>query len=316
MGDLLVKTVLLLATYNGAEFLPELISSLKAQSDADFSVLMQDDGSGDGTVALLESLAAEDRRFSFAAEQGKHLGPSGNFLSLIRQASEADAVLLCDQDDIWEPDKIRTLRTALLSATEHFGMETPLLVHSDCSIIAKDGTPVAPSFFRHQGWSPDATALAPLLVQNNVTGCTLIMNHALAQLIAKYGRAKDLHMHDWFIALSAAAFGHILFVNRPLTRYRQHGDNAVGASRKKLTERALDALQKKDQARSRIRLTYTHTQVFRKMYEGLLPEEADRLTQNYLATRKLKKLSRIRAVRKLGCIMQSPVTRAGQILFG
>lgn len=311
-----MKTVLLLATYNGADFLPELLASLEAQTDPDFTVLMQDDGSSDKTPQLLRVQADKDPRFVFASEQGKHLGPAGNFLSLIRQSSSADALLLCDQDDIWEPDKIAVLRAALGTAVSDYGADTPLLVHSDCSLIAVDGTPLAPSFFRHQGWDPKATSLAPLLVQNNVTGCTLIMNQPLARLVADHGRAKDLHMHDWFIALSAASFGRILFVDRPLTKYRQHGDNAVGASRKKLTDRALDALQKKDKARSRIRLTYTHTQVFRRMYDGLLPVDADRVTREYLATRKMNKLSRVRTVRKLGCVMQSPITRAGQILFG
>ena len=153
-------------------------------------------------------------------------------------------------------------------------------------------------------------------MQNNVTGCTLIMNAALRKLVADHGTAKELFMHDWFIALTAAVFGRVSFVNRPLTRYRQHGANAVGASAKPLMARGLAALRNRQESRRRILLTYTHTQVFSRLYGGMLPEEARAVVDGYLGTRRLPKLRRVLAVRRLGCLMQNPVTRLGQILFG
>ena len=206
MGCYLVKTAVLLATYNGSKHLPALLDSLLAQTDPEFTVLLQDDGSEDDTVALLTGLCAKDPRFSFGTEQGQHLGPAGNFLSLIRQ-TDADYTLLCDQDDLWENDKIAVLKEAMKEMETEYGADTPLLVHSDCSLISEEGDPVGNSFFRHQGWDPNAVTLPPLLVQNNVTGCTLIMNAPLLSLIASHARAKDLFMHDWFIALTAASFG-------------------------------------------------------------------------------------------------------------
>ena len=315
MGGHLVKTIVLLTAYNGMEWLPALIESLKAQTDPDFSVLYQDDGSSDGTQAFLSALSREDPRFSAASEQGQHLGAAGNFLSLLRQA-EGDAFLLCDQDDVWEPEKIAVLKKALAAAEAEAGPGVPVLVHSDCSLTDEAGNPLGVRFFAHQGWDPAAVTLAPLLVQNNVTGCTLIMNRPLRDLVAEYGRAKDLFMHDWFIALTAAAFGRISFVNEPLTRYRQHAGNAIGASRRTLAGRAFAALKNRKKTRRRIELTYTHTRVFLRLYGDRLPAEARSLAEAYAETRKLPKLARVRAVRKLGCVMQSPVTRLGQILFG
>ena len=315
MGADLVKTVILLATYNGMKYLPDLTASLKAQTDPDFSVLMQDDGSTDQTGKYLLSLCREDNRFSMGSEQGAQLGPAGNFLSLIRQA-EGDAFLLCDQDDLWEPEKVAVLKRALLDAEAACGTDVPILVHSDCSLTDQDGNPIAPSFFAHQGWDPEAVTLPRLLVQNNVTGCTLIMNRALKDLVGENGRAKDLFMHDWFIALTAAAFGKVVFVSQQLTRYRQHGENAIGASKRPLVLRAFSALRDHRKIKRRIQLTYTHTMVFRKIYEGRLPEEAHTIINQYLATRKMPKLARIREIRRLGCVMQSPVTRLGQLLFG
>lgn len=315
MGCYVVKTTVLLTTYNGSAHLPALLDSLLGQTDPGFDVLLQDDGSEDGTVSLLSDLCARDARFSFGSEQGRHLGAAGNFLSLVRQA-DADYVLLCDQDDLWEADKIAVLKQAMAEMEAGYGADTPLLVHSDCSLISEEGDLIGESFFRHQGWDPNAVSLPPLLVQNNVTGCTLIMNAPLRRLIAAHARAKDLFMHDWFIALTAASFGRIRFVDQPLTRYRQHGDNAIGASSKKLLARGLSALGRRREAKRRILLTYTHTKVFSRLYKGELPPEAQKTVDAYLATQRLPKLRRVLAVRRLGCLMQSPVTRLGQFLFG
>ena len=315
MGDHLVKTEVLLAVCDGAAHLSPLLDSLSTQTAEDFTVLVQDDGSKDVTPALLAERYARDSRFRSGRESGCHLGAAGNFLSLIRQ-TEADYALLCDQDDIWEPEKIAVLREAMERAEKEYGSGMPLLVHSDCSVISEDGDLQAPSFFRHQGWDPAAVTLPRLLVQNNVTGCTLIMNRPLLDLVAVHGRAKDLFMHDWFIALTAAAFGRVVFVDQPLTRYRQHEGNIIGASKKSLPARALQALGQRDKARRRVLLTYTHTQVFCRLYGDALPEKARSLTNQYLATRKMRKIPRVLAVRRLGCLMQSPVTRMGQMLFG
>ncbi len=310
-----MNTVILLTAYQGEEYLPPLLDSLSRQTDPDFSVLWQDDGSADRTPSLLSSLSLRDARFRPGSEQGLHLGAKGNFLSLIRQA-DGDAFLLCDQDDLWEPFKVAELKNALLDAQERFGGETPLLVHSDCTLIDGEGRTLSPSFFRHQGWDPKAVTLPRLLVQNNVTGCTLIMNRSLRDLIAEYARADALFMHDWFIALTAAAFGRVLFLPRTLTRYRQHTGNAVGASPSDQVSRGFQALSHREKARRRIRLTYTHTRAFRESYGDRLPAEAAALADAYLATESLPRLARLAAVRRLGCTMQSPVTRAGQLLFG
>ena len=229
MGCHLVKTAVLLTAFNGGAHLPGLLDSLCAQSDPDFFVIMQDDGSTDGTPEILKNIASQDNRFVFGSEQGKHLGAAGNFLSLIRQA-DADCCLLCDQDDVWEPEKIAVLKQALQNLEKECGSGTPLLVHSDCSLIDESGEKTGDSFFHHQGWDPGAVTLPRLLVQNNVTGCTLIMNRTLRDLIAAHAVAKDLFMHDWFIALTAASFGRIAFVDQPLTRYRQHEGNVIGAN--------------------------------------------------------------------------------------
>ena len=310
-----MSTAVLMTAYNGSRYLPALLASLASQTDPCFTVIMQDDGSADDTPALLDETAARDSRFVFGSEQGKHLGAAGNFLSLIRQ-SEADYVLLCDQDDVWEPEKIAVLKQALLDLESRFGADTPLLVHSDCSLINVAGEKTGDSFFAHQGWDPAAVTLPRLLVQNNVTGCTLIMNKPLQRLVAAHAKAEKLFMHDWFIAMTAASFGRIAFINRPLTRYRQHEGNEIGASSHSLLGRGWAALRNREEAKKRILLTYTHAEAFREMYGNELPAQAKDIVDRYLETQHMHKIARVVAVRRMGYVMQSPVTRLGQVFFG
>ena len=315
MGLEMVKTIqVLMACYNGEKYLPQQLASLQGQADPCFTVLMQDDGSTDGTPALLQAGAA-DERFRLAADNGQHHGAIGNFLSLMRQ-SDADYSALCDQDDVWATDRLSRCRAAMEQAEARYGADTPLLVHSDAGVIDAQGATLHGSFFAHQGWDPAAVTLPRLLVQNNVTGCTLLMNAALRRLVVQHGDPARMHMHDWFIALTAASFGHIIFVNAPLVNYRQHGVNVVGASQQSLAQRGRKALAQWEKGKARIALTYTHARAFREAYGDALPPAARNVIDGYLATEKMGKLRRVIAVQRMGCTMQSQVTRMGQIIFG
>ena len=77
-------------------------------------------------------------------------------------------------------------------------------------------------------------------------------HRALAKLVASFGNPETMFMHDWFIALTAASFGRIQFVNEPMTRYRQHGDNTIGASRNSLLMRGMQSLREKEKARGNL----------------------------------------------------------------
>ena len=191
-------------------------------------------------------------------------------------------------------------REIMEQAERRYGEDTPLLVHSDCRLVDAQGVPLAESFFRRQGWDPAATSLARLLVQNNVTGCTLMMNAPLRRLALQYGRPSEMYMHDWFLALTAAAFGQIVFIPEPLVSYRQHGSNVMGASASGQVLRGAQALSQWEKARARITLTYDHAQAFRDMYGEALPDAARLCIDTYLSTRKLCKLRRVLAVRRGG----------------
>lgn len=317
MGLEMVTIDVLLATYNGERFLPKQLNSLRRQlrQDFDLRVLMQDDGSIDGTPALLTQAARDDHRFVLAAENGRHLGASDQFISLLRQ-SDAPYSALCDQDDEWAPDRLLQGYAALREAEAELGPDTPLLIHSDCCLIDEKGSMLHPSFFRHQGWDTHALTLPRLLVQNNATGCTMLMNAALRRLVVSHAQPGRTDMHDWLIALTAAAFGQILMIDLPLVYYRQHAANVTGASADTQLKRSLNALRRREQAQARIRLTYRHTEAFRQLFGPDLPAEAALCIDRYLQTEHLPKLQRILTLYQNNYTMQSFYTRLGQVVFG
>lgn len=205
----------------------------------------------------------------------------------MREAAASGApVALCDQDDIWHPDKLTRLHDALSDAEARFGADTPILVHSDARIVDADGRPLHSSLWRHQGWNPAARSLPELLVQNNVTGCLLMMNAAAMPPVRRASADGDLHMHDWFIALTAAAFGRIIPIPAALADYRQHGTNAMGASTSGLFRRSLTALRTPDRIRARIALSYRNAAQFQQTYGDLLPKEAQKTLADFAGFRR------------------------------
>lgn len=311
-----VVTDILLAAYQGERYLPGLLASLAAQTEKDFRVLMQDDGSNDSTLALLEAQRDKDARFVLVEDERpeRKKGAIGNFWSLLGQ-SEGAYTALCDQDDLWHPGRLRDTMAAMGAAELRWGKDTPILVHSDCRVVDAQGQPIHPSFFRHQGWDPRAVSLAQLLVQNNVTGCTVLINRPLRELALGHGDPEQMHMHDWFLGLTAAAFGHVVFVDEPLVDYRQHGNNEMGASGASLTTRGVKALSARERGKARMELTFRHTAAFAKAYQDCLRGEAQRTVEGYLALERKGKLGRGLGMLRGGYLMQSWITRVGQLIF-
>lgn len=102
--------LVLLTAYNGAAYLPAQLSSLCAQA-VSFTAILRDDGSADDTPALLAAQCHQDARFRLSPTSGVHLGAVGGFFALMREAADSGApVALCDQDDIWHPDKLTRLQ--------------------------------------------------------------------------------------------------------------------------------------------------------------------------------------------------------------
>jgi hypothetical protein len=116
---------------------------------------------------------------------------------------------------------------SLMLQVESKAPEMPVLIHSDLSVVSQSNELMASSFIKYQGLDPQKRSTAQIALSNTVTGCTAMVNEALLRRALPV--PENAVMHDWWLALIAAAFGQIEFIPEPLVRYRQHDQNAVGA---------------------------------------------------------------------------------------
>jgi rhamnosyltransferase len=220
---------ILLGAYNGSNYLKEQLESILCQSHNNWNVLIRDDASSDATLAILNQYAAKDTRFLLQKDQRGNLGVIGNFNCLVEKAlaSSSNYFAFSDQDDLWLANKLST-QLALLQRTEEKNPGQPVLVHSDMEVVDDSLAAISSSFMSYQGiYHQVVDPLNVLLVQNFVTGCTMVMNRKLLEIA--YPIPNQALMHDWWIALCASIFGCIEFVDQPLIKYRQHSNNQVGA---------------------------------------------------------------------------------------
>lgn len=218
----------LLATYNGERFLRDQVESILTQDYSRLKILARDDGSTDGTRRVLEEYADKHPSSVALLPPGEATGNAKwNFLRLL-EASSAPYVCFADQDDVWKRWKVSRQMSAMEAMEARHGKETPLLVFSDLEIVNDRLELLHRSFWKHQRITPHRIGqLNRLLTQNVVTGCTALMNRPLAELAKTM--PEEAFMHDWWIALMAAAFGAGAYLLEATVLYRQHGSNVVGA---------------------------------------------------------------------------------------
>jgi len=221
---------ILLATYNGEAFLAEQLDSLLNQTYGDWSLLVRDDGSCDNTLAVLNSYQSRlAGRMRILPSNGLRLGPGGSFSELLLNA-EAEYIMLCDQDDVWFPDKIERTLAEMRRLESVHGPDSSCLVFSDVAVVDERLRVVAPSGWRSQKADPvTGTRLSRLVLMNPGNGCTMMVNRALLAMAAPI--PPEALMHDYWLALVATAFGHTGVLREPTLYYRQHGRNELGNKR-------------------------------------------------------------------------------------
>ena len=219
---------ILLATYNGEKFLEEQLKSLVSQTYTDFTVYISDDCSTDSTIQIIQKYCMMDARFVNMNNKHHFGNARDNFMSLLSYV-ESELYMFCDQDDVWVNDKIEKM---LQVYNQECSKDMPSLVYCDMKVVDEQLFVLNKSFQDLFGFIPSKIFWEQYLYSNNISGCALLMNRALADLYRKNDKIinkKQLIMHDFFFASIAALFGEIIYLNEPLNLYRQHGNNSVGA---------------------------------------------------------------------------------------
>ena len=208
----------LLSTYNGGEYLRQQLESLLRQTIGNVAVLVRDDGSGDDTRAILEEYRS---RGFLAWHGGEHMGAALSFWQLLADADDADFYAFCDQDDVWDADKLEVAVAALMAD----GDESPALYCSDVRVADAQLHAVSEHLVR-----PMPVDYSHALVRNMAPGCTFVFNRAAKDVMCRYdARALGVDLHDWTAFKIVSCFGRVVFDQRTHMSYRQHDRNAIGA---------------------------------------------------------------------------------------
>lgn len=215
------EATVLLATWNGARHLAAQLDSIAAQADWDrIELVASDDGSSDGTLALLAEAATKWRRGRFEVVRGPERGFAENFRSLMRRKVTTPFVAFSDQDDVWLAGKLSAAAAAL-------GTDDAPALYCGRTLLVDAGD-------RELGRSPlfsQPPGFANALVQSIAGANTMVLNRAGFELVGRAAERSGFVSHDWFCyQVISGAGGRVVYDAVPQVRYRQHGDNLVGAN--------------------------------------------------------------------------------------
>jgi len=213
---------IVMATLNGASWLPEQLASIQSQGHRQWTLLVSDDGSTDGTIDIVRRAASEDKRIQLLPFRGGSAGHVANFEYLLEHALQqgAGVVFLADQDDVWQPQKLAVL---LAIADANNGL--PMAAFSNMELIDSHGNSLG-SFLDTVNFN-EKFGVDELLRQNYLAGCSMLVNAELLKLALPF--PDNLENHDWWLGMCAAAVGHLAFSPEKLLRYRQHSGNTIGS---------------------------------------------------------------------------------------
>ncbi len=292
---------ILLATYNGSEYIEEQINSILSQTFKEWHLTIRDDFSTDDTYdKLLEFQGMYPEKIKVLEDRTASKKACFNFMRLTRYAMEnvdAPFYMFCDQDDVWEPDKIEQTFNMMKKMSRKYGENIPLLVHTDLFVVDENLSIISPSFMRYTNLD-ESKNLCDLLIMNSVVGCTIMVNRCLLEMFSKAPECDRIHMHDHFMALIAATYGKIGYVKCSTIKYRQHNDNSMGAAdAASFTHKIKRFANGSKHYKEDVMLTYKQVGLLLELYENENPKPDEKivsLLHGYAELENADKLKRIK----------------------
>ena len=305
-----------MAAYNGQNYIAEQIESILSQTEQNWGLVIQDDCSSDGTYAIAKNYARQyPKRIHAVRRQTPSGSAQNNFFSMLRFASDSEYIMFCDDDDVWLPEKIHVTLSEMQNLEKRYGFDKPLLVHTDLRVTDSSLNIISESMMNTQKLDPERNDLNRLLVQNIVTGNTMMINGSLLTLTTKYSLPEHAVMHDWWLALVASALGKIGFVTEGTVLYRQHTNNQIGAQNaRSLQYNVLPLLDGAGVERS-LNKTYKQAEEFLAHFGTLLKENQIQLLRDFISIPSCGKPERLWILLKNGCWKNGFLRKFGQVWF-
>lgn len=217
---------ILLATYNGENYLCEQIDSLINQNYEMWTLYVHDDGSIDGTLQILASYIERYENIVLMKDDISNRGACDSFMWMLENIS-AEYYMFCDQDDIWEGNKVeKTLQ--IMKESENTFPNKSILVYGDLMLVNEDNEFIYKSLWDYTKLKAVVGNLEYLKCGNFVTGCTMMLNGLAKKTVLPI--STNAVMHDAWIAAKISSCGGVVnAIDTQLIRYRQHSNNVLGA---------------------------------------------------------------------------------------
>lgn len=303
------KIAILMATYNGEKYICQQIDSILSQTCKDWELYIHDDGSTDDTIAAVESYVEKYPNKIHLIDGKSTGGAKYNFFYLFGQV-EAPYYMTCDQDDVWLDKKIELTYDKMLTIENK--ADVPCLVYTELRVVDSELNTIADTMSGYQSLDCHKRTINQFILQNSVTGCTMMINRALRDKMLHITDIDNTIMHDWWAALVAAQFGKTAFIDEPTILYRQHGDNSLGALGINKLSYIVRRVWQKKQIQESMRLGRLQAREFAKTYN--LP--ADSLAVRYAALEGKSRLVRQRFYKENDMYKTGTMRRLGQAVWG
>lgn len=209
----------LISTYNGEKYIKKQIDSLLNQIGVKVKILVRDDGSTDSTKAILEQYSKLGKLKWY---EGKNLRTAHSFLDLMKNANDVEYYAFCDQDDIWDNDKL----IIAIESLKKFNKNEPIMYFSNARLIDKNDNDLNKNHIKN---NPRIT-LKNSFLQNIALGCTIVFNKEALKKAILADESTDIVMHDAWVYRICMALGKVVYDPMPHIGYRQHQNNVIGGS--------------------------------------------------------------------------------------
>jgi len=318
------EVAILMATYNGEKYLEEQIESIIDQTYKNWILYIRDDNSKDNTQKIIdEYVKLYPNKIVQIKDNITAGGACENFMCLLKNVHNNEKYkmyMFCDQDDYWLKDKVEITVNRYLNIKNR---EKPVLIHTDLYVTDSNLNLISKSFIKYSGLNGKRKKFNNYLIENNATGCTMLINDKLADLV-KFN-IKNIMMHDWYFALIASAFGEVVFLNKSTIKYRQHSNNTVGAKTNrgikniyKIAKRAIqnNSIIKgiKGEKRYSDKL-FKQAESFRKYYYNMLNKDKKNIIDEFCSINKSTKFTRIYKIVRYRFYKQGLIKLIGEFLF-
>lgn len=221
-----MKKSVAMCTYNGKDHVREQLLSIREQTLPVDEIIVCDDGSTDGTIALVREIS---RQYNLPVRlfcNARNLGFQKNFEQAICRCS-GDIIFLSDQDDIWLPTKVEKIADYF---DRHLDKD---FVFTNATLINAGG---AASYnqtlfdvLRLDRYTLDlfdrGHALEILSIYCRVTGATCALRASFMPYCIPLSKTIA---HDAALAIIAALHGKIGYLDECLIKYRQHKEQTIG----------------------------------------------------------------------------------------